>query len=146
LVVGISDGDTIKARCGSPGSYEELKVRLAAIDAPESHQPYGQRSKQALSALCYMEQARILPRDIDRYGRTVARVKCRGQDAGRHQVAGGWAWVYERYTTKDDAALSKLQHDARAQRLGLWADAEPVAPWEWRKLHQSRLALASHTR
>jgi endonuclease YncB( thermonuclease family) len=133
LVVGISDGDTLTARCGSPGSYGQVKVRLAAIDAPESRQPYGQRSKQALSALCYMEQVRISPRDVDRYGRTVADVRCRGEDAGRRQVAGGWAWVYEQYATRDDGALFKMQYTARAQHLGLWSDREPVAPWEWRK-------------
>ena len=136
LVVGISDGDTLTARCGSTGSYEQVKVRLAAIDAPESRQPCGQRSKQALSSLCYMEQARISPRDVDRYGRTVADVRCRGEDAGRRQVAGGWAWVYEQYATRDDGALFKVQYTARAQHLGLWADREPQAPWEWRKKAQ----------
>lgn len=133
LVVGVSDGDTLTARCGSPGDYEQVKVRIAAIDAPESRQPYGQRSKQALSSLCYMERARISPRDTDRYGRIVADVRCRGEDAGRHQVAGGWAWVYEQYATRDDGALFKIQYTARAQHLGLWADREPLAPWEWRK-------------
>ncbi|WP_436308568.1 thermonuclease family protein [Variovorax sp. LjRoot130] len=67
------------------------------------------------------------------YGRTVADVKCRGEDVGRHQVAGGRAWVYKRYATRDDGALFKMQYGARWQRLGLWADAEPVAPWEWRR-------------
>ena len=133
LVVGVSDGDTLTARCGSPGDYEQVKVRVAAIDAPESHQPYGQRSKQELSRLCYMEQARISPRDIDRYGRTVADVRCRGEDAGRHQVGAGLAWVYERYASRDDDALFKIQYGARWQRRGLWADAEPVAPWDWRR-------------
>ena len=52
LVVGISDGDTLTARCGRFGSYEEVKVRIAAIDAPERAQPYGQLSRQALSRLC----------------------------------------------------------------------------------------------
>lgn len=118
-------------------AYEQVKVRLAAIDAPESHQRFGQRSKQALSALCYMEQARISPRDVDRYGRTVADVRCRGEDAGRRQVDGGWAWVYEQYAARDDRALFKVQYTARAQHLGLWADREPVAPWEWQKAQRS---------
>ena len=91
LVVGVSDGDTLTARCGSLGDHKQVKVRVAAIDTPESHQPYGQRSKQELSRLCNMEQARISRRDIDRYGRTVADVKCRGEDVGRHQVAAGLA-------------------------------------------------------
>ena len=36
LVVGITDGDILKARCGEPGSYEQVRVRIVAIDVPES--------------------------------------------------------------------------------------------------------------
>ncbi len=43
LVVGISDGDTLTARCGAPGAYQQVKVRLSGIDAPERRQPYGER-------------------------------------------------------------------------------------------------------
>lgn len=35
LVVGVSDGDTITARCGAPGAYEQVRARVAGIDAPE---------------------------------------------------------------------------------------------------------------
>lgn len=59
LVVGFSDGDTIKARCGLLGSYEEVKVRLNGIDAPERRQPFGERSKEAMSDLVYMKTAAI---------------------------------------------------------------------------------------
>lgn len=76
LVVGISDGDTLTARCGQPGAYEQVKVRLAAIDAPEKRQPYGNRSKQSLSDLCYMQQASIKQTGRDRYKRIVARPAC----------------------------------------------------------------------
>ncbi|KIQ26871.1 nuclease [Variovorax paradoxus] len=135
LIVGVTDGDTLTARCGHIGSYEQVKVRIAAIDAPEKKQPYGQRSRQALSRLCYAEKAVITERDTDRYGRTVADVSCHGEDAGSRMVSGGWAWVYDyhKIATKRGGGLFRLQDSARAQRLGLWADAEPVPPWDWRK-------------
>ena len=38
LVVAIADGDTLTARCGAPGAYRQVHVRIAAIDAPESRQ------------------------------------------------------------------------------------------------------------
>ncbi|CAN7505673.1 thermonuclease family protein [Variovorax paradoxus] len=135
LVVGISDGDTLTARCGRLGAYEEVKVRIAAIDAPERAQPYGQRSRQALSRICYFEQAVITERDTDRYGRTVADVRCNGEDAGTRMVAEGWAWVYDfnGIATRRGGELFKLQDSARAQRLGLWAGARPQPPWEWRR-------------
>ena len=44
LVVGISDGDTLTARCGAADSAQTVKVRLAEVDAPEKAQPFGQRS------------------------------------------------------------------------------------------------------
>lgn len=28
--------------------------------------------------------------------------------------------------------LERLEQEARAGRRGLWSDADPVAPWEWR--------------
>ncbi|BEP64430.1 hypothetical protein GmRootV213_49840 (plasmid) [Variovorax sp. V213] len=49
LVVGVSDGDTITARCGAAGNYEQIKVRFNGIDAPEKGQPFGRRAKEALA-------------------------------------------------------------------------------------------------
>ena len=131
LVVGVSDGDTLTVRCGEPGTYEQVKVRLSAIDAPEKAQPFGQRSRQHLADLCFRHQAKITPKTKDRYGRTVADVKCRGQDAGTEQVRAGLAWFYVRYG-KGYEHLGDAEAEARARKAGLWADREPVAPWEWR--------------
>ncbi len=57
LVVSVADGDTLKVRCGEPGHHEQLSIRLSAIDAPEKAQPFGARSKQALSDLCFQQKA-----------------------------------------------------------------------------------------
>lgn len=133
LVIGITDGDTIKARCGEPGSYQQVTVRIAAIDAPERRQPFGEVSRQHLAALCFEQQARIAPRTKDRYGRMVADVSCQGRDAGTDMVASGMAWVFDRYATRADAHLRSLQANARAAHAGLWADTNPVEPWAWRR-------------
>lgn len=127
-VVGVSDGDTITALCQG---REQVKVRLAEIDAPEKSQPFGAKSKQSLSDLCFGKAAQIAEHDRDRYGRTVARVRCAGIDANAEQVRRGLAWVYDRYVTDPD--LYPLQDTARAERRGLWADSAPTPPWEWRK-------------
>ncbi|MDF2463616.1 MAG: hypothetical protein K0Q43_1851 [Ramlibacter sp.] len=136
LVVAISDGDTLKARCGEPGAYEQVTVRLAEIDAPEKRQAFGRRSKEALSALCFGSQAAIQPVTLDRYGRTVARVECKGQDAGSEQVRMGMAWRFVRYSK--DASFQPLEDAAREARMGLWADPEPVPPWDWRAAQRRR--------
>lgn len=127
-VVGISDGDTITALC--PGN-EQVKVRLAEIDAPEKAQPFGARSKESLSDLCFGRTAHIDDQGHDRYGRTIGRVTCAGADANAEQVRRGLAWVYDRYAT--DPSLYRVQDSARSARLGLWSDPSPTPPWEWRK-------------
>ena len=128
LVVGISDGDTIKVRCPD---HPQIAVRLAEIDAPEKAQPFGHRSKELLSELCFRKQAEIRPSSRDRYGRTIARVICAGSDANAAMVRAGMAWAYTRYLT--DPQIQAMEVVARREGLGLWADAHPVPPWEWRK-------------
>lgn len=127
LVISIADGDTLTILY----KQKQMKIRLAEIDAPEKKQPFGTRSKQALSDLCFGKQAKIVPQTKDRYGRTVARVRCDGQDASEQLVRSGMAWVFDRYVT--DRNLYSLQDEARVARRGLWSDEHPIAPWEWRK-------------
>ncbi len=129
LVVGITDGDTLTARCD--GMQEQVKVRLAEIDAPEKKQPWGQQSKEALSQMCYMKKAEIRIFDHDRYGRSIARVFCDGIDSNREQILNGMAWVYDKYV-KDDS-LYRLQDEARKMHRGLWSDSAPIPPWKFRK-------------
>lgn len=129
LVIGISDGDTLTARCN--GIQEQIKVRLAEIDAPEKKQPWGDRSKQSLSEMCFMKKAVLQVVARDRYGRTVATVVCNGTKANREQLKRGMAWVYDKYAK--DVSLYDVQREARAARNGLWTDKAPEPPWEWRK-------------
>ena len=136
LVVAISDGDTLKARCGEAGAYEQVTVRLAEIVAPEKAQPFGQRSKAHLSMLCFGAWATIRTETVDRYRRTVARVECRGKYANAEQVRAGMAWAYTKY--QRDKTFPQLQAEAQGRRAGLWADREPVAPWEWREARRDK--------
>lgn len=137
LVVAVADGDTLTARCGEPGAYEQVKVRVAGIDAPEKAQAFGQRSKQALSGLCFQETATIRPTTRDKYGRTVADVECKGQDVSTSQVKTGMAWVFDRYSDGYEH-LYPLQDVAREAALGLWSDTSAVPPWEWRSRELSK--------
>lgn len=74
LVVGVSDGDTITARCGEPGAYEQMRVRVAGIGAPEKGQPFGARAKDAMSDLVNEKLARLECHKTDRYGRGICDV------------------------------------------------------------------------
>lgn len=127
-IVRVSDGDTVTAvKDGT-----EVKIRLVEIDAPEKAQAYGAASTQSLIELCLNKDARLDEQGKDRYGRTLARVHCDGSDANAEQVRRGMAWVYRRYTSKD-SPLYVVEDEAKAAGRGLWADPDPMPPWEWRK-------------
>ena len=129
-VVGISDGDTLT--CLS-STKKQIKVRLAEIDSPESKQPYGTKAKQALSDLAFGKNVVLQVRDVDRYGRTVARIQVGNTDVNAELVRLGAAWVYRDYLK--DRPLLDLEATAKHFKRGIWSlpKAEQQAPWEWRK-------------
>lgn len=131
LVVAVTDGDTMGVRCDIDGRPTAIKIRLAEIDAPEKAQDFGQRSKASLSDLCFGQRAHIKPVAADRYGRTVARVECRGHDASAYQVARGMAWAYTKHLT--DQSIKRLETDARLGHVGLWVDTSATPPWDFRR-------------
>jgi micrococcal nuclease len=70
--------------------------------------------------LAFGKTVRIVPRDTDRYGRTVAEVILPdGRSLNREMVREGLAWWYREYTPHD-AELARLEAKARAARRGLW--------------------------
>jgi endonuclease YncB( thermonuclease family) len=140
LVVGVSDGDTLTARCRTELGAEVVKMRLFGVDAPEKGQAFGQVSKQSLTALTRDKAVEASCHKIDRYGRQVCKVATGGVDVGLQQVRAGLAWHYkafEREQSPDEwVAYSKGELAAQIAKRGLWQDAEPVPPWEWRKSHR----------
>ena len=127
-VVNVSDGDTLTLRVET----KQVKVRLDAIDAPERGQAYGRRSQESLAELCAKRTARVVPKGVDRYGRTVGIIVCDGVEANSEQVKRGMAWVFDRYAPRN-SPLYGLQREAQATRRGLWSDPRPIAPWDWRQ-------------
>jgi endonuclease YncB( thermonuclease family) len=128
-VISIADGDTLTIL---DHSKRQIKIRLAAIDAPERSQPFGNRSRQSLSDICHQKLADVAVVDTDRYGRSVGVVSCEGVQANEAQVQSGMAWVYRKHA-KGFAHLHGLEDKAKAARRGLWSDPSPVPPWEWRR-------------
>ena len=127
LVVGVSDGDTIKVRCGDT---PEEKVRLLQIDAPEKKQAFGTKAKEVLSDLAFGKTVQLERGSPDRYGRTLGRLTLDSTDLNFEMVRRGFAWCYLKYLT--DQSCLTIEADAREHRRGLWADASPIPPWEFR--------------
>ena len=133
LVVGVSDGDTITVLDSDKVQH---KIRLAGIDAPEKKQAFGNRSKESLSALAFDKTVNVETDKQDRYGRQVGKVLVNGQDVNLVQVERGMAWFYRQYQREqspNDRRLYEAAEDAaRADKRGLWRDADPMPPWEFR--------------
>jgi len=130
-VIRVTDGDTLVVRTAD---FEDVKIRLYGIDAPESNQDSGAEATEALRPL-QGRQVTILEMDTDRYARTVALVEYKGQSVNLRQVEQGWAWHYVKYCKAEPICgrIKAAEAEAKAAKWGLWAGA-PVAPWEWRKI------------
>ncbi|MDY0223000.1 MAG: thermonuclease family protein [Desulfobacterium sp.] len=127
-VVKVSDGDAIQVM--REGKAE--KVRLAEIDCPETNQPFGQAAKRFTLDLAAHKIVTVEVETKDRYGRTVGEVILPdGSSLNRRIVEEGYAWWYRKYS--EDNSLSELESKAQANKKGMWADKNPVAPWEWRR-------------
>ena len=127
-VIGVVDGDTLTIQDAEKRKH---RVRLAEIDAPQRKQAFGAKSRQSLSALCLKKPAQIEWKEKDAENRYVGQVTCNGVDANAEQVRSGMAWVSPA-STRPGSPLYELEAYARIRGLGLWADPDPVAPWEWK--------------
>ena len=130
-VVGVHDGDTVTCL---DESNQQQKVRLAEIDAPEIGQDYGKVSREVLAEMVFGKTVEVTEDGKDRYGRWIGHLTSNGVDVNRQMIATGNAWHYGDYSR--DTSLAALQSQAQSQRLGLWAQPNPVAPWDYRKSGQ----------
>jgi micrococcal nuclease len=127
-VVGVSDGDTITVL---KADNTTVKVRLSAIDCPETAQDFGAKAKAATSRLCYGKTVTVESEGTDRYGRTLAFVYVDGLCVNKELLKLGMAWHYKKYS--QDKELAALEDTARRDKVGLWSQASPVAPWDFRR-------------
>jgi micrococcal nuclease len=127
-VVGVHDGDTIT--CITP-EKEQVKIRLDAVDAPELGQPFGQAAKKALSEKVFGKDVTVVPKKKDKWGRTIGHVMVSGRDVNLELIEEGAVWHYKDYD--NNKRLREAEQSARAAKIGLWQDADPIAPWDWRK-------------
>jgi endonuclease YncB( thermonuclease family) len=129
IVVKVRDGDsfTVKYR------KVETEIRLHGIEAPEKGQPYSKKAKKFLSDLTYQKTVKVVPLRKDHYYRYDSEVFLPdGRRINEEIVKAGFAWWSSEYAP-DDKKLESLQAEARKNKIGLWADPDPIPPWEWKK-------------
>lgn len=137
-VVGIHDGDTITLLTEQKST---LKIRLAEIDAPETGQPYGKKSKERLSALIFNKPVKVISTEKDRYGRTIGYVYLDDQDINKEMLQQGAAWVYTKYSKTP--AYKQAEKEAKEKAIGIWApnETQPIPPWDWRRIKKQEREL-----
>ncbi|MBQ3340312.1 MAG: thermonuclease family protein [Kiritimatiellae bacterium] len=117
-VVRIADGDTLTLVTGgsrpvatapSPAATQH-KIRLYGIDAPESHQAFGQKSKHHLSSLVFGKDVRVAYKSRDKYGRILGTVYVDGKDVNLEMIRAGH---YKRFNTTPAYAVAESEAPCR---------------------------------
>lgn len=140
-VTHIVDGDTFDATDGQI----TFRVRIAAMDAPESRQRYGQWATTELKRLIDGQEITIhaIGRGLDRYNRVLGQVFVAGEDVSLLMIRGGFATYYrpgcrdfpedQRRYQYDPRPYVKAEAGARAAHLVLWSDSATKLPCQFRR-------------
>lgn len=126
-VIGVTSGDAIVVKLDDK---TQQIVRLEGIDCPELKQAYGDSAKMATVALCFEKRVRVEKVGVDTYGRTLAFVYVNDVCINKELLRKGLAWHYKDFN--NDPELAQLETEARAKKVGLWSQPDPVAPWDFR--------------
>ena len=133
-VTRVADGDTVTVLVKNG---DKIKIRLVGIDAPEKDQPHGLVSKSYLEEIIEGKQINARCEKKDRYKRWLCKIFFDGADMNLRQLELGNAWWYRAYSkdqsSGDREVYAGAESKARKDKLGLWAEASPVPPWDWRR-------------
>jgi micrococcal nuclease len=131
-VIGIIDGDTYDILVDN----QSVRIRMDAIDAPERGMPFNKVAKKYLSNMIFGKFIKMVELKKDSHGRIVGKTFLKdGTDVSLEMIKAGFAWHYKKFSS--DPILAKLENNARKNKLGLWQENEPLAPWEVRALHRN---------
>ncbi|WP_293936114.1 thermonuclease family protein [Iodobacter sp.] len=137
VVIKVLDGDSLIIR---DAANQEHALRLAFIDAPEYSQAFGSESRRSLDRWAYQKTAVATVIDTDKYQRSVVLLQIVGKDINAEQVKAGLAWHYQHFakgkqSTTQFALYQAAESEARAAQRGLWQEATPTPPWDYRRAH-----------
>jgi endonuclease YncB( thermonuclease family) len=141
----VYDGDTF--RVINPITQEEIKIRLACLDAPEKKQDLGIASRDYLQSLLNKNPKKLVvaQKEKDRYGRTVAEVFIptgKGDEeipVNGMMIQSGMAYYYSQYAKNcsDNAdQYAQLEKEAQRSRIGVWKNKNSMKPADFRRLNK----------
>lgn len=134
-VLKIVDGDTF---IGLTIDSRKVLFRLQGIDSPEQGQPYSEKSKNKLAELIAGKLVGIkIQEKPESYGRLkVWAYTPNGNDVSAEMLRAGLSWHFRKY---DNSSLySQLENEARKNHTGIWTEANPISPWDFRKNSNKR--------
>ncbi len=121
-VVRVIDGDTIEVQHNG----KVIPVCLYGIETPENDQAFSDEARRFTDSLATGQWVTV----------TVGMVNLPdGKILNLELVRNGLAWWSRKYAPAD-STLSRLEHEARVFRRGLWSQRNPEAPWT----HRERIA------
>ncbi len=130
VVINVIDGDTITLLEKTPEQKRTYRIRLEGIDTPERGQNGYEGAKEYLEKLIWGETVTVKYSQHDRYGRILGEVWYGKVFVNEELVKDGWAWIYKKFSAS--RKLASLEAEARKSKKGLWAEPNPIPPWEWK--------------
>lgn len=124
----VMDGDTIHLL---RETGQIVRIGLYGIDAPERGQPYGSEAVRAVRRAVLGVQIRAVAEGRDDAGRPLFVLEVGDRVLNHQLVRDGLAW-WDRTRAPHDDRFRRLEKRARDDERGLWAQSDPVPPWDWR--------------
>ena len=131
-VVGVRAGDTLSVLRNG----RVVRVHLYGVACPARRQAFSTQARQFTRDLALRQTVAVVVDAVatastERRSRLIAAIQLPdGRDLSQALVQAGYAWHDIRYAPQDQR-LAQLQAAAQAAQRGLWAEANPVPPWEW---------------
>ncbi|MDJ1184449.1 thermonuclease family protein [Roseofilum sp. BLCC_M143] len=146
----VVSGDRLQVTC----DRQTLTIDLCGMVAPDMRQPFGEEARDHLRSLIEQgdrEDGRVRVTlyaiQEDNRDRTVADVFIprRTQNLGEihlnsRMTSDGYGWKLKRYAKEcpSDFSIAEGQQSAKDKKIGLWADPNAIAPWQWRQEYYKR--------
>lgn len=142
VIVKVADGDTASLKISS--NNQIVQVRFFGVDTPESKwtgkwpaQAYSSEAKRFTKSKLLGQEVTVNFNGGGTHHRCVGEIFINGASHSLNIIGGGYGWWYKRFSPQRLDFKHALE-SARIKRLGLWADSDPVAPWDYRRNYRSQ--------
>ncbi|GEM_PF-4203135 len=143
-VVNVISADTLIINIGG----KEYKTTLDYIDAPEQGQNFYDEAKQFVEKLALDQKVKVCTSaDLALNPQVITAevyVPKKTDPLNRELVRAGLAWC--KIENGEKSPYDITYSLAKKRKLGLWADANPQPPWEYRKIKTEQLRTAEENK